>query len=209
MSTFWTAARNRITSAGNERRHDLLLFFGRPSACSLLSSSDPQLRRNSIMATEVTSPDQFKELLSKDLQRVSLLYFWAPWAEPCKQMTEVVNELSKKYPELLSLKIEAEDQSDISESFDVESVPSFIILRVRRTSIHLSRKILSLRLTFHHQFRVTLYLRASWALIPAPSPKPLGNMLAHKGLPRLSSPPRLLHQLRRKRIHKRSASTDS
>jgi thioredoxin-like negative regulator of GroEL len=97
---------------------------------------------------EVQSPDQFKDLLSKDLQRVSLLYFWAPWAEPCKQMTEVVTELSKKYPKLLSLKIEAEKQDEILESFDIESVPTFIILRVRHifeflspeldTQIHLS-----------------------------------------------------------------------
>lgn len=89
------------------------------------------------MATvQVTSPDHFKELLSKDLKRVSLLYFWAPWAAPCEQMTEVVTELSKKYPKLLSLQIEAEEQGDISESFDVESVPSFIILQVRH--IHTS-----------------------------------------------------------------------
>ncbi len=82
----------------------------------------------------VKSPDHFKELLSEDLQRVSLLYFWAPWAEPCKQMTEVVAELSRKYQQLLSLQIEAEEQSEIAESFEIESVPTFIVLRVRYTS---------------------------------------------------------------------------
>jgi thioredoxin-like negative regulator of GroEL len=79
---------------------------------------------------KVESSDHFKELLSEDLQRLSLLYFWAPWAEPCKQMTEVVADLSRKNQELLSLEIEAEEQSEISESFQVESVPTFIILRV-------------------------------------------------------------------------------
>lgn len=79
----------------------------------------------------VESSDHFKELLSRDLQRVSLLYFWAPWAEPCKQMTEVVVELSRKYEQLLSLQIEAEVHSEIAESFDIESVPAFLILRVR------------------------------------------------------------------------------
>jgi len=78
---------------------------------------------------QIQSSDQFKELLSKDLQRVSLLYFWAPWAEPCKQMTEVVTELSKKYPKILCLQIEAEERSEITESFDIENVPAFIILR--------------------------------------------------------------------------------
>ncbi|KAF8071499.1 glutaredoxin [Lyophyllum atratum] len=78
---------------------------------------------------QVTSPTHFQELLSADLNRVSLINFWAPWAEPCKQMNEVVKELAKKYPAALVLDVEAETQSDIAESFDVEAVPLFVILR--------------------------------------------------------------------------------
>jgi len=77
----------------------------------------------------VSSADHFKELLSADLNRVSLLNFWAPWAEPCKQMNEVAIELAKKYPNLLVLEIEAEELTEITESFEIEAVPSFIILR--------------------------------------------------------------------------------
>ena len=80
---------------------------------------------------QVESSDQFRQLLSADLERVSLLYFWAEWAAPCDTMTPVVEELSKKYPKLLSLQIDAETQSEISESFNIESVPSFVVLRVR------------------------------------------------------------------------------
>lgn len=79
---------------------------------------------------EISSPEQFQEILSADLSRISLLNFWAPWAEPCTQMNEVVLELARKYPQLLVLQVEAESQADISESFEIEAVPSFIILRV-------------------------------------------------------------------------------
>ncbi|KAJ3852681.1 glutaredoxin [Lentinula lateritia] len=78
---------------------------------------------------EVTSPLHFQQLLSSDLNRVSVLNFWAEWAEPCKQMNAVTIELAKKYPSVSFLQIEAEAQSDISESFDIESVPSIILLR--------------------------------------------------------------------------------
>jgi thiol-disulfide isomerase/thioredoxin len=54
---------------------------------------------------EVTSPEQFKELLSKDLNRVSIINFWADFAEPCKQMNQVFQELSKKYPAGLFLQV--------------------------------------------------------------------------------------------------------
>ncbi|THH23091.1 hypothetical protein EUX98_g8083 [Antrodiella citrinella] len=77
----------------------------------------------------VNSAESFQELLAVDLQRVSLINFWAPWAEPCKQMNEVVLELAKKHPELLVLHVQAEEQEDIAESFTVESVPSFVVLR--------------------------------------------------------------------------------
>ncbi|KAJ3782760.1 glutaredoxin [Lentinula aff. detonsa] len=78
---------------------------------------------------EVTSPSQFQQLLSTDLKRVSVLNFWAEWAEPCKQINAVTIELAKKYPSILFLQIEAETQADIAESFDIESVPSLILLR--------------------------------------------------------------------------------
>lgn len=77
----------------------------------------------------ITSPDHFTTLMSSDLNRVSLLNFWASWAEPCEQMNAVVKELAEKYSDILCLNIEAEEQPDVSESFDVDSVPSFILLR--------------------------------------------------------------------------------
>ncbi|KAG8766371.1 monothiol glutaredoxin grx4, partial [Serendipita sp. 397] len=77
----------------------------------------------------VESAEDFQQQLSKDLQRVSVINFWAPWAEPCKQMNEVVKELAKKYDSILFLQVEAEQLTEISESFEVESVPAFVVLR--------------------------------------------------------------------------------
>ncbi|CCO28943.1 Glutaredoxin-3 AltName: Full=Thioredoxin-like protein 2 [Rhizoctonia solani AG-1 IB] len=79
----------------------------------------------------ITSPEQFQQLLSADLERISLLNFWAEWAEPCKKMNEVVSELARTNPQLLTLSIEADYKSneDIAESFNVESVPTFLVLK--------------------------------------------------------------------------------
>ncbi|KAJ6488969.1 glutaredoxin [Mycena sanguinolenta] len=77
----------------------------------------------------ITSASHFQSLLSVDLNRVSLLNFWAPWAAPCAQMNEVVAELAKKHPSVLVLNIEAEEQAEIAESFEIEAVPSFVVLR--------------------------------------------------------------------------------
>jgi hypothetical protein len=46
-------------------------------------------------------------------------------------MNDVVAELAKKHPGILALNVEAEEQADIAESFEIEAVPSFVVLRVR------------------------------------------------------------------------------
>ena len=53
----------------------------------------------------VQSPKHFQDLLSADLERVSVINFWAPWVEPCKLMNEVVEGLSKTYPKILFLQV--------------------------------------------------------------------------------------------------------
>ena len=61
---------------------------------------------------KVTSSEHFQALLSEDLQRVSLINFWAQWAQPCIQMNEVVVELAKKHSTLLVLQVSGFDELD-------------------------------------------------------------------------------------------------
>ncbi|GAA5966131.1 hypothetical protein JCM8115_003032 [Rhodotorula mucilaginosa] len=77
----------------------------------------------------VESPADLQAQLSADLNRVSVLYFRADWAEPCKTMDAVTHELANRSPDVLFLSIEAEALPDISESFEVDAVPYFILLR--------------------------------------------------------------------------------
>ncbi|PWN28928.1 glutaredoxin [Jaminaea rosea] len=77
----------------------------------------------------IESPEEFTSTMNADLDRISVLNFWAPWAEPCQQMNQVIKELAAKYPKVWFLSVEAESQPDVSESFDVDSVPTFVLLR--------------------------------------------------------------------------------
>ena len=77
----------------------------------------------------ITSPDMFTTLMQQDLNRVTLLNFWAPWAQPCEPMMRAVSELGARFPHVLFMNVEAEEQPDVSESFDVEAVPTVVLLR--------------------------------------------------------------------------------
>jgi thiol-disulfide isomerase/thioredoxin len=70
---------------------------------------------------DITSPEQFKEVLSKDLNRVSCLNFWAPWAEPCEVFNKEIAAASSKYPSILFLNVSTPTPSSCRTAFDVEA----------------------------------------------------------------------------------------
>ncbi|CAO0799449.1 unnamed protein product [Mucor circinelloides] len=76
----------------------------------------------------ITTERQFKRLVSKN-DTINVLNFWATWAEPCKQMNQVFSELADKYPSLTYIQIEAEEFPTLSQSMNVGSVPSFLIVK--------------------------------------------------------------------------------
>ena len=53
----------------------------------------------------VTSPEHFKTVLSEDLNRVSCLNFWAPWAELCAAFNQEVEAEAAKFPSMLFLNV--------------------------------------------------------------------------------------------------------
>ncbi|KAI8051388.1 thioredoxin-like protein [Gilbertella persicaria] len=76
---------------------------------------------------DLNSEAQFGELLTKK-KTIRVLNFWASWAEPCQQMNEVFVELSRRYPAVQFIKIEAEEYPDISENYAIAAVPTFVFL---------------------------------------------------------------------------------
>ena len=63
---------------------------------------------------------------------LAVIYFHAPWAEPCKQMSTILDTLASTYEDkspqrTAFLSLDAEEVSEISERYDVTQVPLVVL----------------------------------------------------------------------------------
>lgn len=57
-----------------------------------------------------------------------ILYFTADWCHPCKKVKPVVEELNRESSEVKFQVIDADLEIELVKSFEVRSVPTFIVL---------------------------------------------------------------------------------
>ncbi|GFP98290.1 monothiol glutaredoxin-s17 [Phtheirospermum japonicum] len=58
-----------------------------------------------------------------------ILHFWAAWCDASKHMDQVFSHLSTDFPLARFLRVEAEEQPDISEAYSVSAVPYFVFFK--------------------------------------------------------------------------------
>lgn len=78
---------------------------------------------------EIKSEEQFTKLTKEDPKRLIALYFHTSWAAPCETMNSVVATLAQANPQVTFLSLDADEQQDISELFEVSAVPYIILIR--------------------------------------------------------------------------------
>ncbi|XP_069571084.1 glutaredoxin 3 [Brachyistius frenatus] len=75
---------------------------------------------------EATSQQQFEGLLAEAGKRLTVVHFQAPWAPQCGLMNDAMAELAKEHAQATFVKLEAEAVPEVSERYDVSSVPTFL-----------------------------------------------------------------------------------
>ncbi|CAI9292718.1 unnamed protein product [Lactuca saligna] len=62
-----------------------------------------------------------------------MIHFWASWCEASKHMDQVFSHLSTDFPHARFLRVEAEEQPEISEAYSVSAVPYFAFCKDGKT----------------------------------------------------------------------------
>lgn len=67
--------------------------------------------------------------------KIVLVDFTATWCGPCRLMAPIFVELSKKYENIIFLKVDVDEVKDVTSQWEVRAMPTFIFIKDGK-SIH-------------------------------------------------------------------------
>jgi thioredoxin 1 len=80
------------------------------------------------MAVEINGSNFMQEVLSSD--RPVLVDFWAPWCNPCKMLSPVIEELADEYEGRVKIcKVNTDENMSLSAKFQIVSIPCLILFK--------------------------------------------------------------------------------
>ena len=81
------------------------------------------------MVVQIQNSDDLKSTLAKAGDSLVVIDFFATWCGPCKMIAPKIEELSKEMPNIIFLKVDVDECEDISEQYEVESMPTFVFIK--------------------------------------------------------------------------------
>lgn len=80
------------------------------------------------MAVEINENNFAQEILSSD--KPALVDFWAPWCNPCKMLSSVIEELAAEYEDRVKVgKVNTDENMSLSAEFKIVSIPCLILFK--------------------------------------------------------------------------------
>jgi thioredoxin 1 len=80
------------------------------------------------MSVEINENNFAREVLSYD--KPVLVDFWAPWCNPCRMLSPVIEELAAEYEGRVKIgKVNADESMSLSAKFQIVSIPCLLLFK--------------------------------------------------------------------------------
>jgi thioredoxin 1 len=78
-------------------------------------------------AMEITD-NEFNELINNS-HKLVVVDFFAEWCMPCLMLSPIIEDLANKIKEVKFVKINVDDNQEISQKYNISSIPCLIIFK--------------------------------------------------------------------------------
>ena len=122
-------------------RHKILFFtfllFTVMVSCE--NSSGPKTSAAKSVITDIQSKEHFQQIVETSGDRLLLFEFYADWCPPCRELTPVMEEIAKKYSDILDVyKINTDKNSDLAREFRIVGIPHVAFFKNKESVMSLS-----------------------------------------------------------------------
>ena len=88
------------------------------------NSEDNSLNKDSVII-EVITENFMSEVIEKSKETPVIVDFWAPWCEPCKQLTPVIEKIVKeKNGNVILAKMNIDESPEVAQQLKIQSIPA-------------------------------------------------------------------------------------
>lgn len=62
-------------------------------------------------------------------EKVVVVDFFAAWCGPCRMLSPKLEKCSEEIPEIIFLKVDVDDNSDLAQKYQIDVMPTIILIR--------------------------------------------------------------------------------
>lgn len=92
---------------------------------SFNNSSDNALTNENPVIIEVITENFMAEVIERSKETPVIVDFWAPWCEPCKQLTPIIERIIKeKNGNVILAKMNIDESPEVAQQLKIQSIPA-------------------------------------------------------------------------------------
>ena len=82
------------------------------------------------MGTSAITESNFKSTLQQQQDKLVVVDFWAEWCGPCKMLAPILEALSEKLADNVSIyKLDTDQNANIAQEYQITSIPCCILFK--------------------------------------------------------------------------------